>query len=241
MESGERTIRPVVEIAAAFRLLARPPFVTILLLQVFLSVAGASIGRVGDQRADEFGFLLMTGSLSFAAVSIYLHVAATLAAGGTGEGSSEAWIRAAFRQRCFWRYIGATLLSVFLIMLGMLALVIGGIVIGSWVALSQAAVVLERKRPVEAVNRSNELTRPVRKPVAIIFTVFWLPVLASAVAFIVLEIRLDLVPQVLIDVTSAVLGLAATIAFTRVYVKLGGTPTPPLQTLLYKANAGSAT
>jgi hypothetical protein len=240
MDSGEPTIKPFEEIAGACRLLVRPPFATILLLEIFLAVVSASVGDlVGSPPADEFDVLLTVGSLFFGAVSIYLHIAATLAAGGTGEGSGEGWIRAAFRHRCFWRYVGALLLSIFLILLGTLAFVIGGMIVGSWVALSQTAVVLEKKRPVEAVNRSNELTRPVRKAVAIIFTVFWLPVLASAAVFVVMEVRLDLVPRVLVDVASTVLALAATVAFARVYVKLGGTPTPPLQTLLYKAEAGS--
>src|SRR5918911_835247 len=50
-------------------------------------------------------------------------------------------------------------LAAVFVMAGTLMLVIGAIVVGSAVALTQPAVVLERKRPVAAINRSGELTK----------------------------------------------------------------------------------
>src|SRR5918999_1813105 len=104
MESNGPTIRPLEEIAAAFRLLTRPPFRTLLLLSFVLGLVSASIADlVGPDPAPEYGFLLTSSTLFFAFASIYVHIAVTLAAGGSGEGSAEGWIRAALRRRCLWR------------------------------------------------------------------------------------------------------------------------------------------
>jgi hypothetical protein len=240
MDSGEQTIKPFAEIGAAFRSLVQRPFSTIFLLELLVAIASASIADlIGPMPSEEYGFLGFVSTFFSLTVSVYLQIAMTLAAGGNGEPSAEGWIRAAMRHRCFWRYIGVTILSILIIMLGLIALVVGAILVGAGISLAQAAVVLERARPVAGINRSTELTRPVRKPMSIMFAVFWMPVIAFTIVLMILEVRLDLIPQMLVSIPSTALTMGATIAFTRVFVKLGGAPTPPLQTLLYKAKAGS--
>lgn len=240
MDGEAPSIHPGAEIGAALRLLVRPPFSTILLLELLFTVASASIADlIGPTPSEEFGFLGLGSTFLFGIVSLYLQIATTLAAGGSGERSAEGWIRAALRHRCFWRFVGVTILSLLYIMLGLLLLVVGAIVMGAGISLAQPAVVLERAGPGAGITRSSELTKPVRKPMGIMFSFFWLPVVGFAIVLWILEIQLDFIPQILVSIPSTALTMAATVAFTRVFVKLGGAPAPPLQTLLYKSSAGS--
>jgi hypothetical protein len=241
MESGGPTIEPWTEIRAGFSLLVRPPFVTILLIEIFLGVVAASMWELmGPDPEPELEFLGAVAPVFFLAATIYLQIAMILAAGGHAERSAEAWVRAALRHRCFWRFLGTSFIAVILILVAPIALVVKGLVAVTSVALAQSAVVLERTRPGESFRRGAELAEPARKAVAIMFAVLYLPSLVVGTMFLLFEIDLDLPLQLAADVGTSLLAGAATVALTRVFVKLGGAPTPPVQTLLYKQRAGSS-
>ena len=237
----QQSIRPFAEIASALRSLVRAPFLALLLLDFLIAATSAGIGDLlGPNASEDSFFLVLTSSLFFAGATIYLQIAVMLAAGGSGDvGGADAWVKAAIRNRCFWRFLGVSVLAAFLILVGAVALIVGAIVIASSLLLSQPAVVLERKLPKEALQRSAELSKPARVALGTIFLLLWLPPLVLAVVFDLLDVDLDVAVQMAVGFGSSVLGMAATITVTRVFVKLGGAPTPPLQTLLYKAAAGS--
>lgn len=238
MQSNGAAIDGLREARTGVVLLFRRPFATIVVVTVLLGVAATNIGElIGAEPTGELGLLAMSADTFFLVTSIYLEIATILAAGGNGEGSAEGWIRAAVRHRCFWRFLAASFVMVFLILLGAVAFVVGAVVVASAVTLAQPAVVLERLGPVVAQRRSAELTRPVRKAVGIVFVLFWLPPLAANVMILLFEVDLALAAQIALQAAGTVLGIAATIALTRIFVTLGGAPTPPLQTLLYKPNA----
>jgi hypothetical protein len=237
----DERIRAVHEMLAAFRALGRRPILALTLLSVFLAVAGTGIFHLLGPQTDDPDLLLVSLSTVFFAVAgIYLQISIILAAASSGEAHGpDPWIKAALKHRCFWRYVGAILFAGLFVALGALALLVGAIVVGGIVGLAEPAVVLERKGAADALGRSAELTKPVRPQVALIFGVLWLPPLVYSVLESALEIRLELPADVALAVAGAVLPAAGVIAMTNVFVKLGGAPTPPLQTLLYKAKADS--
>lgn len=240
MESGGRTIEAWAEIRAGFSLLLRRPFVTILLLEIVLGGVAASIDElIGRGPESDLENLAMAASLFFVVAAVYLQIATVLAAGGQGEPSAEAWVRAALRHRCFWRFVATSFIAAVLILIAPIALLVKGLMVVTSVALAQSAVVLERTGPGESFRRGVELADPARKAVAVMFVVLFLPSFVVGTTFLLFEIHLDLPLRIVRDVGTSVLAGAATIALTRVFVKLGGTPTPPLQTLLYKERAGS--
>jgi hypothetical protein len=234
------SIKPGREIVAAFRALTQKPFLTLVLVDILLALGNLSITQLTRVEASaQILFLTFSSTLFFGVAAVYLQIAVTLAAASTqGEThGADPWLKAALRQRCFWRLVGASLLAAFFVMAGTLMLVIGAIVVGSAVALTQPAVVLERKRPVAAINRSGELTKPVRRAVGVIFAVLWFAPAALSFA-LTWGAELPNMAQIPFSVCSAIFYMAATIAFARVFVQLGGAPAPPVQTLLYKARAG---
>lgn len=236
----DRPIRASEEIRAVLRLLVRPPFVTILGVSIVLGVAAANIGElIGTDPSTELAYLSGAATIFFEVAAVYLQIATILAAGGSAEGSGEAWVRAALRHRCFWRFVAVSLVAAFLILLGAVALVVGAVMMASAVVLSQPAVVLERLRVFEGLRRSSDISRPARKAVGIVFAVLLLPPMAVGVASLVVEAQVPFGVEIAIRLANTFLAMAAAMAFTRIFVRLGGAPTPPLQTLLYKANAGT--
>jgi hypothetical protein len=225
------------EVVAAFRSLRQPPFLSLLLLSLLLVLVSTSIAAQVRPRATEAAlFLASTSSVVLAVLGVYLQIAVVLAAGGTGgPRAADPWMRAAFKHRCFWRYLAATILEVFLGLTGFLGLVVGAWVVGGIVGLTQAAVVLERRQPGDALRRSAELTKPARGQVGTVFFALLL-VPAAGVALQVARVDLAMSWNVVITVTQALGSFVAAIALTRIFVKLGGAPTPPVQVLLYKAS-----
>jgi hypothetical protein len=237
MDEGGPVVHPATQIIDAFRMLLRRPFAEVLLLTLLIAAASAIVGTLLDSRGrSEYGYLVTISSIFFVAVSTYLQIAVVLAAAGEGTTShADAWIRVAFKRRCFWRYLGVTLLSSLLILVGALALLIGAIVVGAILFVSQPAVVLERTGPGDALSRSAELTRPVRREAAIIFAALSLPAYAGYLLVPLFHLDLGIMAAIGLTWASNIFSLASTFAATRVFVRLGGTPTPPLDTLLYKA------
>jgi hypothetical protein len=233
---ADESLRPWREIGDALGEILRPPFLVFGLLNAFLTVASIGITElVGTAPSSGDALLDMSSSLFIAAVSCYLQIAVVLVAASGETRAVDPWLKAAFRHRCFWRFLGVTFLMVFFVFVGLVFVVVGALVAGGVVALGQQAVILERKGPIKAINRSSELTKPVRSAVATVFAVFWLaPALWPLTAW-VLDLEVSTVLQVGVAAVNSLLIVAGTVALTRVFVKLGGSPAPPLQTLLSKS------
>ena len=211
-------------VASALRDLVRPPFVTLLALDLLASLASVTIG------ADDIAIVAVLVLLT---ISLYLTIAVVLAAGAEGpEPSADAWIRAALRRRCFWRLLLASLFTIVLIVLGSLGLIVGGIIVAGYVGLAQAAAVLERTGPTESLRRSFELSRPARAPVAVIASACIL------VPTVVLQVGAELDwddalgwAWIAIVIASRIISIVGDIALARAFVALGGAPTPSMSEL----------
>jgi hypothetical protein len=204
--------------------LFRPPFVTLLAITILVPLAADSLASV-DRRFDGGDLVI---ALLLAAVSLYVQIAATLAAGrAVPERSGDMWLRAAWRRRCFWKVVWATLISTAALVGGVALAGIGIFFVGAVLAFTQVAVVLERRGPLDAVARSVALTRGHRFPVGIAFAVlFILPnVGVWAASLTGIPERLGVVWAAL-SVLVEVLALAGTIALTRMFVAAGGDATP---------------
>ncbi len=209
MTSARRTI-----IQASQKLL-RPPFIYFLALNLFVQ---AVILSIQPDDAGSFSLLLL------AAVGAYLHIGMILAAAAAEPGTGiDPWLRAAFRQRCFWRLAFTELFTLLLVAAGLLLLIIPGLLVGAAVALGPQAAVFEGMWPGNAVRRSVELTRPVRQKVGVLFALFSLvPVLLTQIGYF-LEWNKNLeVAWYASQGAYVVLTNIGLIALTRAYVELSG-------------------
>jgi len=201
--------------AQAFRDLIRPPFSLILLLDLLIYGASASVSQIDD--AVLFGALLLS------VVSAYLQIATIMAASSSRELSADEWIKAAFRHRVFWRFALTGLLAITVILLGFLALIVGGLVIGSMLALAQPASVQERAWPFQAMRSSVALSAGNRVPIGIVFALLFIAPLA--VLQTGAQLRWDQVlgaAWIAIGAVGSIAGLVGVIALTHAYVALGG-------------------
>ena len=218
-EPPSPAIRAGSSIREGFSALLRPPFRGIALLSLLIALVLESLPEEGD-NATLFAALLLL------AMSLYLQISLTLAAAETNPaGSVDVWLKQAFARRCFWRYVAISLLVVLsVVAAGVIGLVIGGFLVGGILALADQAVVLEGKRPLEAVARSAELGKPARTALIVVFGMLVLiPGLSVQVGSIVWDLNAffgDIWP--LIPVVVMVLGLVGTIALTRAFITLGG-------------------
>ncbi|MGH2808844.1 MAG: hypothetical protein ACRDKT_16385 [Actinomycetota bacterium] len=219
MSNGEQ-IRAGHAIADGIASLFRPPFVVLLAITILVPLAADSLATV--EGAD------LAIALLLIAVSFYVQIAATLAAGrATPERSADMWIKAAWRHRCFWRVVWATVVSTAALIGGLALAGIGIFFVGAVLALMQVAAILERRRPFDAAARSIALTKGHRVPVGIVFAVLFILPNFGAWAATLAE-----APQRLgavwagLSVLVEVFGLAGTIALTRTFVALGGDATP---------------
>jgi hypothetical protein len=197
--------------------LFRPPFATLLVVNLFLYVVPGT-----TPQADLLDLLL---ALLVAAASVYVQIACILAAAASDPGrSGDAWLRAAFRRRCFWRVVGVQLLTLLLVAAGAVLLVVGAFVVGGIISLGEAAVVLERAGPIEAVRRSARLTRPARGALIIVFGL--LVIAPSVVGPSVSALGASRVALVAVGLPLVVVSMGGTLALARAFVALGGAPTP---------------
>ena len=227
MSNGER-ISAGHAIADGLSSLFRPPFRLLVVVTILIPLAGDSIaGRDGVLAQNDLWLVL-----ALAAVSFFIQIAATLAAGRNDpDPSTDHWLRAAFRRRCFWRLTGTVLVSLAVLAGGLALLGIGIFVVGAVIAFAQVAAVLERRGPFSAMGRSVVLTRGNRWQVGLVYAaLFILPTFGVYAADLV-DLRQTLGPfwsglSVLVEV----LGLAGVIALTRMFVAVGGDGTPAVLT-----------
>ncbi|HEY7875538.1 MAG TPA: hypothetical protein VIG64_10500 [Actinomycetota bacterium] len=239
---ADESLRPWGEIASALGSLLRPPYLVFGLLNALVTVASIGITELlGPRPAGGDLWLDVIAGIFLALASIYIQIAVILAAASNPETRAvDAWIKVALKHRCFWRYLGVTILIALLLVLGAVVFLVGAIVAGGIVALGQPSVVLERTRPVAAINRSSVLTKPARRTVALVFAIFWIAPAVWPLTAQILDIELSTAADVALGAVNAPIVIAANVAITRVFVKLGGSPAPPLQTLLYKSKAGTS-
>ncbi|MEA2510116.1 MAG: hypothetical protein QOG21_2198 [Actinomycetota bacterium] len=216
----------------------RPPFRTLLFIELLITVVAGSIPAAATDAAAIIGGLVLV------VVSALLQIAILLAAANPEPGKgADPWIVAALRKRCFWRFALTRLVITLMVVLGVaLVLLIGfqlsllwltlfglvvasawGFVLGSVVGLAEQAAVLERRWPFNAMGRSAELTRPARRPVGILFVLSVVAPNFLAGRFLGLDLLENLGPfRLLPALVAIVVSTAGLIALTRAYVSLGG-------------------
>ena len=235
--SSEGAVSARAEIAGAVLSLRRRPLLVLLLLSYLLAlVAMSTSSQVDASSSDASLSLARVSNVLVEVIGVYVQIAVVLVAGGTAaEPSADPWLRAAFRHRCFWRYFAVTLLEILLALIGAAFALVGAAIVGAVFGLGQPAVVLERRQPIDALRRSAELTKPARWPVGVVFVVLLLAPLAGGLVLLAVDADLALIWETALTILGATTSFLATVALTRLFVKLGGAPAPPVQTLLYKA------
>jgi hypothetical protein len=230
------SLRKLVTMGASASL--RPPFRTLLLIELLITLVAATIPSGATDAAAIIGGLVLV------VLSALLQIAVLLAAAHS-EPSNKAdpWIVAALRKRCFWRFALTRLLITLMVVLGVaLVLLIGaqlsllwltlfglavasawGYVLGSVVGVAEQAAVLERRWPFNAMGRSAELTRPGRRVIGVLFVLTVVAPNFLAGRFLGLDFLESLGPfSVLPALVAILVSTAGLIALTRAYVGLGG-------------------
>ncbi len=218
MAETDLKIRAGPLMSAALGDIFRRPFLILLSLNLLVSLVTASLGAA---RTGVATWLLL------AAVTVYVQIATVLAAGSSKpDPSGDAWMRAAFRARCFWRFVIVELFIFVMVGLGLFLVVVGALVIGAHVALSEQAVVLERLGIVQALSRGVDVSQGNRKAVGLIFGVMvLLPNVALPLAY---AVGLDdtALERSVTSAVTVVVSMAGTLALTKAFVDLGGRPSP---------------
>ncbi|MGH2826287.1 MAG: hypothetical protein ACRDKF_04870, partial [Actinomycetota bacterium] len=123
----------------------------------------------------------------------------------------------------FWRFALTGLLTITVILLGFLALIVGGVVIGAMLALAQPASVLERAWPFQAMRSSVALSEGNRVPIGIVFALlFIVPLVVMQTGA---QLRWDQnlgAAWIAIGAVGTIAGLVGVIALTHAYSALGG-------------------
>jgi hypothetical protein len=222
--------------------LIRPPFRTLLSVEILITLVAATIPASATDAAAILGGLVLL------LVSAVLQIAILLAAAAPDPGrSADPWIVGVFRKHCFWRFVLARLLVRLIVVLGLaLLLLIGsqlpvvwlalggllvgvvwGFLVGSVLGVAEQAAVLERRWPFDAMDRSSGLTRPVRRPVGIVFALFVVAPNFLGDRFLGLDLLKDLGALRLVPALIAVVvSTAGLIALTHAYIELGGSEVP---------------
>ncbi len=212
-------LRPGSLIANGLRDLLRPPFALLLLIDLLIVGALASVSDQVDD-ASFFGAIILT------VVSAFVQIALTMAAASEEQRSSDEWVKLAFKRRVFWRFILTGIVTIAAVFVGLLALIIGGLILGAMLGLAQTVAIQERAWPSTSIRRSIALSRGHRMSIGSIFAItFILPnALMQAGAQLRWDRELGLAWDAL-GAAATVLTLAGVVALARAYVALGGKST----------------
>ena len=204
--------------AAALRDLLRAPFVVLLVID--LLVFGALMSMDQIDGAAQLNTLLL------AVVSAYVQIALTMAAGSRSSRSADEWVKLAFRRRVFWRFALTNIVTLTLILAGFFLLIVGGLVLGALLALSQPASIQQRAWPLAAIRTSIAMSEGNRVPLGVLFGVLY------ALPTLLLQLGASLAGEgslsgawTVVGALGTAAGVAGVIALTRAYVSLGGKPT----------------
>jgi len=212
-------LRPGSLIANGLRDLFRPPFALLLLIDLLIVGALASVSDQVDD-ASFFGVIILT------VVSAFVQIALTMAAASEEQRSSDEWVKLAFKRGVFWRFVLTGIVTIAVVFVGLLAFIIGGLMLGAMLGLAQTVAIQERAWPSPAIRRSIALSKGHRMPIGSIFAItFVLPnALMQAGAQLQWDRELGLAWDVL-GAVATVLTLAGVVALARAYVALGGKST----------------
>lgn len=206
-----------------FKALLQPPFRALIGAGIFVSLVSNTLPESGDEWTFFAALLLIS-------LSLYLQMAIILAAAQPDPTpSADVWLKETFARRCFLRYLATSLLVVISVLVaGLLGLIVGGFLMGAVVALADTAVVLERRRPLDAIRRSAELGRHNRRPLMVVFGLLILiPGLSVQLGDLTWDLRAAAGPLwPLVPVLVLVLGAAAGVALSRIFLTLGGQKFP---------------
>lgn len=220
-------------LARSMWLLVRPPYITLLVVVLFVSFVS---GRVGYE--DGVG---ATATLLLWVLLSYLHIAVILAAAAGAPNdipialvadkgrptAADPWLRAAFGRRCFLRYFATDLVTLLLVAVALGLFVLPGFIVGGVVALAPIAAVLEYRGPGGALRRSLELTRPARRTIGAVFGLcVLLPNIAAIAYFLIAGDDVRESVRIALGLFIALMSLIATIALTNGFLALGGGITP---------------
>jgi hypothetical protein len=228
MEQPRQTpmqLRPGSLMAAGLRDLFRPPLVVMLLLDLLIFGALSSMPDQVDDTSM-FGALLLT------VVSAFVQIALTMAASSEEQRTADEWVKKAFRRGVFWRFVLTSIVTLAAVVLGLFALIVGGLVLGGMLGLAQTVAIQERAWPGSALRRSIELSRGHRMPIGTIFAITFIA--PNALVQVGAELQWDRELGIGWDAVGAVatvLSLVGVVALARAYVSLGGrskeiTPAP---------------
>jgi len=212
-------LRPGSLIAKGLKDLFKPPFALLLLVDLLIFGALASVSDQVDD-ASLFGAILLT------VVSAFVQIALTMAAASEEQRSSDEWVKLAFKRGVFWRFVLTGIVTIAAIFVGLLAFIVGGLILGAMLGLAQTVAIQERAWPSPAIKRSLALSRGHRMPIGSIFAItFILPnTLIQAGAQLRWDRELGLAWDAL-GAAATVLMLAGVVAMARAYVALGGKST----------------
>ncbi len=219
----EHRISAAGSVRDAFSSLLRPPFRGLLLLALFVSLVANTLPTDADDA-------IVVASLVLIGLALYLQIAVTLAAADPNPTPSvDVWLKLAVARRCFWRYLAASVVVVLTVLAaGVVGIIIGAFIVGGIVSLTDPAVVLERKGPLEAVARSAELSKPARRPLIVVFgALILVPGMSVQVGGFVWDLPAFFGPLwPFVTAVVLVLGMAGAIALTRAFRALGGEMLP---------------
>jgi hypothetical protein len=166
--------RHLLPLAAVFYLVIS---VATLLLSLVLGVLGAVLAGVGSL----VGYFWLAGALTEAVADIR-------------DGRADLSVQETFARVWpkVWTLLGAGLLAVLAIAIGLVLLIVPGLVLLTWWSVISPAIVLEGKGAIESFGRSREL---VRGRAWSVFSVVILTVLISFAIGIVVSISLVWLPD----------------------------------------------
>ena len=212
-------LRPGSLMASGLKDLFKPPLAVLLLLELLIFGALSSMPDEVDD-ASLFGVLLL------AVVSAFVQIALTLAASSQEQRTADEWVKLAFRRGVFWRLILTSFVTFAAILLGLLALIVGGLVLGGMLGLSQTAAIQEQAWPGPALRSSLALSRGHRVTIGTIFAITFIVPNAFAQAGAELEWDRELgLGWDALGAVGTVMTLIGVVALARAYVSLGGKPT----------------
>lgn len=206
-------------IANGLRDLFRPPFALLLLVDLLIFGALASV----SDQVDDASFL---GAILLTVVSAFVQIALTMAAASEEPRSADEWVKLAFRRGVFWRFVLTGIVTIAAVFVGLVAFIIGGLILGAMLGLAQTVAIQERAWPGPAIRRSVALSRGHRMTIGSIFAITF--ILPNALMQTGAQLRWDQELGLAWDALgagAAVLTLAGVVALARAYVALGGKST----------------
>jgi hypothetical protein len=212
-------LRPGSLMASGLKDLFKPPLAVLLVLELMIFGASTSM-------PDTIDDVSLLGALVLTVVSAFVQIALTLAASSEEPRTADEWVKLALRRGVFWRLILTSIVTFAAILLGLLALVVGGLVLGGVLGLAQTAAIQERAWPIPALRSSIALSLGHRMPIGTIFAITFIVPNALVQAGAELEWDRELgIAWDAVGAVATVATLVGVVALARAYVSLGGKPT----------------